>query len=110
MKKLLNGLLALISSIKTVIAIAVIFVLAVFALPVFAADGTMTGAMGIIEWIKANWESVLAIIGGVVSVATVIVKLTPSQKDDNILATIINILSVFSLVNPDGSFVGKKKD
>ena len=64
----------------------------------------------IILWIKTNWESILAIIGGVVSVATLIVKLTPTQKDDNVLATIIRILSIFSLVNPDGSFIGRKDD
>ena len=64
--------------------------------------------MEIITWLKANWESILAIIGGIVSVATIIVKLTPTQKDDNALATLIRILSVFSLVNPDGSFIGKK--
>ena len=64
--------------------------------------------MEIITWLKANWESILAIIGGVVSVATIIVKLTPTQKDNDILATIIKILSIFSLVNPDGSFIGKK--
>ena len=62
----------------------------------------------LIMWIKTNWESVLAIIGGIVSVATIIVKLTPTQKDDNALATIIRILAIFSLVNPDGSFIGKK--
>ena len=66
--------------------------------------------MEIITWIKANWESILAIIGGIVSVATIIVKITPTQKDDNVLATIIKILSIFSLVNPDGSFIGKKQD
>ena len=66
--------------------------------------------MEIITWLKMNWDSVLAIIGGVVSVATIIVKLTPTQKDDNALATIIKILAIFSLVNPDGSFIGKKQD
>ena len=66
--------------------------------------------MEIITWIKANWESILAIIGGIVSVATIIVKITPTQKDDNVLATIIKILSIFSLVNPDGSFIGRKDD
>ena len=66
--------------------------------------------MEIITWLKMNWDSVLAIIGGVVSVATIIVKLTPTQKDDNVLATIIKILSIFSLVNPDGSFIGRKDD
>lgn len=64
--------------------------------------------MEIITWLKMNWDSVLAIIGGIVSVATIIVKLTPTQKDDNALATLIRILSIFSLVNPDGSFIGKK--
>lgn len=66
------------------------------------------GMTELIMWIKTNWESVLAIIGGIVSVATIIVKLTPTQKDDNALATIIRILAIFSLVNPDGSFIGKK--
>ncbi len=66
--------------------------------------------MEIITWLKANWDSVLAIIGGIVSVATIIVKLTPTQKDDNALATLIRVLSIFSLVNPDGSFIGRKDD
>ena len=66
--------------------------------------------MEIITWLKMNGDSVLAIIGGVVSVATIIVKLTPTQKDDNALATLIRVLAIFSLVNPDGSFIGKKED
>lgn len=63
----------------------------------------------LIIWCKANWESVLAIIGGIVSVATIIVKLTKTDKDDNFLAKVIKILAIFSLVNPDGSFIGKKE-
>ncbi|MBO7713898.1 MAG: hypothetical protein J6S85_10040 [Methanobrevibacter sp.] len=58
----------------------------------------------IIIWLKANWESILAIIGGVVSVATIIVKLTKTDTDDKILAKIIKVLSIFSLVNPDGTW------
>lgn len=53
----------------------------------------------IIAWITNNWKNILAIIGGVVSVATVIVQLTPSTKDDEILTIIINILEKLSLVN-----------
>lgn len=59
------------------------------------------------EWIQSNWKDILAVIGGAVTLATAIVKLTPTQKDDNVLAKIIKVLAALSLVNPDGSFVGK---
>lgn len=61
-----------------------------------------------LEWITAHYQDVLAIIGGVVSVATVIVKLTPTQKDDAVLAKIIKVLDYFSIVNPNGTEVVKK--
>lgn len=63
----------------------------------------------LINWCTQHWQEVLAIIGGVVSVATVIVKLTPTQKDNDVLGKIIAVLSALSLVNADGSFVGAKK-
>ena len=62
------------------------------------------------EWITAHWKDVLAVIGGVVSVCSLIVKLTPTQKDDTILAKIIKILAVLGIFNPDGSSIGKKED
>lgn len=55
------------------------------------------------EWITQHWKDVLAIIGGVVTVCSLIVKLTPTQKDDNVLSKIIKILSALGLFNPDGS-------
>ncbi|MBO7735883.1 MAG: hypothetical protein J6S67_25160 [Methanobrevibacter sp.] len=63
-----------------------------------------------IGWLQANWKDVLAIIGGVVTVASIIVKLTPTQKDDAFLAKVIKILAALSLFNPDGSLVGKKEE
>lgn len=62
------------------------------------------------EWITVHWKDVLAVIGGVVSVVSLIVKLTPTQKDDTFLAKVIKLLSIFGIVNPDGSFIGKKVD
>lgn len=55
------------------------------------------------DWIINHWKDILSVIGGVVLVCSAIVKLTPTQKDDNILAKIIKILSALGLFNPDGS-------
>lgn len=63
----------------------------------------------LIEWCSTNWQGVLAAIGGVVAAATAIVKLTPTPKDDAVLAKVISALAALSLVNPDGSFIGKSK-
>lgn len=49
------------------------------------------------EWIIANWESVLIIVSGAISVASVIVKLTPTPKDDAILSKVIAFLKILSL-------------
>lgn len=57
------------------------------------------------EWIMAHWKDILAIIGGVVTVASIIVKLTPTPKDDSFLAKVIKILAALGLFNPDGSMV-----
>ena len=49
-------------------------------------------------WIAEHWADLLAIYGGIVAVATVIVKLTPSTKDNEILDKIIKFLDKFSTV------------
>lgn len=53
----------------------------------------------VISFIQNHWDELLAIVGGVVSIASIIVKLTPTTKDDNVLNTIINFLAKFSIVN-----------
>lgn len=63
----------------------------------------------IIHWCVENTAGILAVIGGVVTLATAIVKLTPSAKDDTFLAQVVQILSALSLCNADGSFIGSKK-
>lgn len=49
-------------------------------------------------------------IGVIVSAASVIVKATPTQKDDAILAKVIKILDAFSVFNPNGTETIKKTD
>jgi len=50
------------------------------------------------NWLLEHYDEILAIIGGVVSVATIVVKLTPTPKDDAALAKVISFLSKFSLI------------
>lgn len=59
------------------------------------------------DWIIQHWKDILAIIGAAVTLATLITAITPTQKDDAILAKIIKILSAIGLLNPDKSFIGK---
>ena len=61
------------------------------------------------EWITTHWDDILALIGGVVVVVSTVVKLTATDKDDTVWAKILAVLSALSLVNPDGSVVGKSK-
>lgn len=49
-----------------------------------------------IDFIKTHWEDILAVYGAVVAISTVIVKYTPTKKDDELLAKIIKILDYFS--------------
>lgn len=53
----------------------------------------------VLNFIVEHYDEILAIIGGIVSIATIIVKLSPSKRDDEILAKIINILAKLSLIN-----------
>ena len=62
-----------------------------------------------IAFVTEHYDEVLQILGAVVTLATLIVKLTPTQKDDATLAKIIKALSALSLCNADGSFIGKEE-
>ena len=61
-------------------------------------------------FITQHYDEVLQILGAVVALATLIVKLTPTQKDDNVLGKFIRVLSALSLCNADGTFIQKKEE
>lgn len=48
-------------------------------------------------WIQANAKDLLLILTSIVTIASVIVKLTPTQKDDAILAKIMPWLEKIAL-------------
>jgi hypothetical protein len=51
------------------------------------------------EFLQTNWADILFAITATVTAASAIVKLTPTPKDDNILAKIVSFLGVIGL-NP----------
>ena len=61
------------------------------------------------KYIAEHSAELLQILGAVVALSTLIVKLTPTQKDDALLAKIIQVLSALSLCNADGTFIQKKE-
>ena len=54
----------------------------------------------IIEFIKANSVEMLAIWGCIITLASLIVKLTPNKTDDKVWGTILKILNALAL-NPN---------
>jgi hypothetical protein len=51
----------------------------------------------IINWFVTNWINILNCIAYVISAASIVVKLTPTPKDDTFLAWLIGILKKLSL-------------
>lgn len=55
--------------------------------------------MIVVNWIIEHWVDILAIYAGVVAVASVIVKLTPSLRDDTILLAIVKFVAKYIAIN-----------
>ena len=53
--------------------------------------------MNIWNWITANWQEIVAAVGGVVLAARIIVKLTPTPADDSFLEKIVSFLKTIGL-------------
>lgn len=51
------------------------------------------------EYLAGNYQDIFAVIGAVVTLASTIVVLTPSTKDDAIVGKIVEFISCFSVFN-----------
>jgi len=49
------------------------------------------------DWITANWISIVGIVGAIVLGARIIVKITPTPKDDSILNVVVKFLKAVGL-------------
>lgn len=49
------------------------------------------------DWIVENWAYIVSALAGVVFVSSVVVRLTPTTKDDSVLRKVISFLDHFSI-------------
>ena len=52
-----------------------------------------------ITWIQTHWATVIEVYLAIVGLASVVVKLTPTLKDDNILLEIVKFVAKFLALN-----------
>ena len=50
-------------------------------------------------WIQTHWTEIMEIYAGIVAVASIIVKLTPTLKDDTVLLAIIKWIAKYVALN-----------
>ena len=53
----------------------------------------------VLNFIVEHYDEILAIIGGIVSIASIIILITPNKTDEKVFYTIINFISKFSVLN-----------
>ena len=59
----------------------------------------MEKILEVINWFQANWENIALAITSVVTTASVIVKITPTLKDDNFLKPIVAFIGKYIAIN-----------
>ncbi len=62
-----------------------------------------------LEWLKENYDNICVVITALITFCSVVVKVTPTDKDDKILSKIISILDTFSIFNPKNKEVKDKE-
>lgn len=54
---------------------------------------------GIIGWITGNWDDLLKLILQIIGIASVIVRFTPTLKDDDVLKGVVRFLGKYVALN-----------
>jgi hypothetical protein len=55
--------------------------------------------MNIITWLQTNWLQIAQAIAAIIGAASIIVKLTPTLKDDTFLLKVIKFLGKYIALN-----------
>lgn len=59
----------------------------------------MESILQIVEWLKSNGTDLALVVTSIIGTASIIVKLTPTTKDDEILAKVKAFISKFIALN-----------
>lgn len=59
----------------------------------------MEQVLNIINLVKAHWADVASVIAHIIAAASIIVKITPTQKDDAILGKVVKFLGKYIALN-----------
>jgi len=54
---------------------------------------------GIVTWFTTNWDDIIKAYLAIVGVASIIVKLTPTLKDDDVLKGVMRFLGKYVALN-----------
>ena len=52
----------------------------------------MNQIMEVVKWLQANWAQIAQAIAAIIGTASIIVKITPTLKDDNVFLGIIKFI------------------
>jgi hypothetical protein len=59
----------------------------------------MEQILAIVNYIKANWVDICTVVTSIIGVASIVVKLTPSLKDDTVLQKIVAFVGKYIALN-----------
>jgi len=68
----------------------------------------MESIINIWNWCVSNWSKIVEVIAYIIAIATVIVKLTPTQKDDNLLQKIVDFIGKYIALNKNTGSLDKQ--
>ena len=54
---------------------------------------------GIVAWVTTNWDDILKAYLAIIGLASIIVKFTPTLKDDDVLKGVIRFLGKYVALN-----------
>lgn len=59
------------------------------------------GGPKLIDWLTQHWKDLALVATGLVTAASVIVRLTPTKADDAVLNKVLSFLRIISLTPPE---------